>query len=139
MTDYNPATAAEWEDRVVELGPGRLLVAARDDLPDVTPAMVHWWFANMDRELYLRFHPVDHKEFAWVRGKEPGGYVGATHLTHQMYGGSEPLMRAEITFVPPAIDGAVSAEVRLEGADEVRTRFVHFPLARQFGTELRSA
>ena len=148
--------ADAWEDHVEELGPGRLRVCTKDDLHGVAPEMLDWWFAHMDRELYLAFHPVDHKEFAWVRGKEPERFVGATHLTHQQYGGEGPLMRAEITFVPPDeafdtetfaahdVGAVVCAEVNFIDEDgkvdpDVPVRFVHVAMRRNGGTELRSA
>jgi DAPG hydrolase PhiG domain len=86
----------------------------------------------------------------------PGAYVGATHLTHQRYGGEGPLMRAAITFLEPselfnaatlaehAIGATVCASVRLvdeagvEEPDEA-VRFAHVALAHAWGTELRSA
>jgi DAPG hydrolase-like protein len=147
-------TAETWEDGVTELSPQRLLLRARDDLPGVSPAMFAWFFAHLDRDLYLRFHPVDHEHFAWLRGKEPGRYVGATHLTHQRYGGTGPQMRAAITFREPAevLDVAalaaagamaVCATVRLVGEDgreqdDEGPRFAHVALPRDWGTELRS-
>jgi hypothetical protein len=142
------AAAETWEDGVTELAPGRLLLRARDDLPGVTPAMIDWFFAHLDRELYLRFHPTDHVHFAWLRGKQPGRYVGATHLTHQRYGGAGPLMRAAITFLEPErpaeADTVVCASVHLVDEDGVEqsaeaARFVHVALASREGTELRSA
>jgi hypothetical protein len=95
-------TAPSWRDEVEQLAPTEVRVAAVDELRGITPEMFEWWFANMDHDTYLRFHPHDHKAFAWTRGKEPGRYVGATHLTHHQYGGSGPVIRSEITFVEPA-------------------------------------
>lgn len=149
--DLDPLVSAEtWEDGVEEPDAATLVVRARDDLPGVTPAMLAWFFAHLDRDLYLRFHPVDHEDFAWLRGKRPGTHVGATHLTHQRYGGAGPLMRAAITFAePPGPLGepgavAICASVRFIGDDgaeaaEEAARFAHVALPRAWGTELRSA
>jgi hypothetical protein len=148
-------TAAQWSDGYERLSPGRLRVQTLDALEGVTPAMLDWWFAHMDREGYMAFHPLDHKEFAWVRGKEPGRYVGATHLTHQQYGGHGPLMRAEITFREPAqrfdlalaaahgVGFTLSAVIHLlddggRPAPDPAGYFVHVGIARDYGTELRS-
>lgn len=81
-------------------------------LGGVTPQMLDWWFSHMERDTYLAFHPVDHEDFAWLRGTEPDRHVGATHLTHQRYGGVGPLMRAEISFIAPEelLDTATFAE-----------------------------
>jgi DAPG hydrolase PhiG domain len=148
-------TATEWADAVEVISPRRLRVATLDELPGVTPAMLGWWFAHMDRAGYMSFHPIDHEEFAWVRGKQPGRFVGATHLTHQRYGGTGPLMRAEISFIPvtehldPAtfeqhgVGFALCAVIHLLDAEgrpepEEAGRFVHVGIARDYGTELRN-
>jgi hypothetical protein len=138
------AAAATWEDEVREPAPGAVELRARDDLEGVTPDMLVWFFGHLDRERYLRFHPTDHEDFAWVRGKRPGTHVGATHLTVQRYGGGDPVMRAEITFeAPPRLrDGgaeAICAVARAAGDGATIARFAHIALPRVWGTELRSA
>jgi DAPG hydrolase PhiG domain len=149
-------TASAWEDGYERLGPSRLFARAVDRLEGVTPEMIDWWFANMDRDLYLQFHPTDHKEFAWVDGKRPGFYVGATHLTHQLYDGQGPLMRAEISFIPPETifdvgtfaehDVGVVVCALIHFLDENDRRvprdpgnLVHVGVRRAYGTELRTA
>ena len=147
--------ALEWRDEVRVLDPGRIRVAAVDRLGGITPEMIDWWFSRMDEPTYFQFHPVDHKAFAWVRGKEPGHHVGATHLTHHCYGGCPPLLPTEISFMQPSsmvdtsafagrdVGAAICAVVhRLNGAghpepDEAG-RFVHLAFRRGYGTELRS-
>ncbi len=148
-------TALDWRDEVRVLGPDRIRVAAVDRLGGVTPEMIDWWFSRMDEPTYFRFHPVDHKAFAWVRGKEPGRHVGATHLTHHCYGGHPPLLPTEISFIPPGelldesafpahgVGAAICAVVhRLDDADQPcpaeAGRFVHLAIRRGYGTELRS-
>jgi hypothetical protein len=140
--------AVEWSDSVSVLGPGRVRVAALDRLGGVTPEMIDWWFGRMDDETYVRFHPVDHKKFAWVRGKEPGRHVGATHLTHHCYGGFPPLLPSEITFVPPPVPlsadcAIVCAVAHALDANErpiepAAGRFTHVAIRRGYGTEFRS-
>jgi hypothetical protein len=156
ISDANEVvTASRWVDEVELLSPRQLRVATLDELAGVTPAMLDWWFAHMDRAGYMSFHPVDHEEFAWVRGKEPDRYVGATHLTHQRYGGVGPLMRAEISFIPPeqhldpttferyGVGFGLCAVIHLlddDGRPEPQEagRFVHVGIARDYGTELRN-
>jgi len=152
---HQVVTAARWADEIEVISPSRLRVATLDELQGVTPEMLDWWFAHMDKPGYVEFHPVDHEEFAWVRGKEPGSYVGATHLTHQRYGGTGPLMRAEISFVDPrelfdpttleehgvgfalyAVFHLLDEEDRPEPAEA--GRFVHIGVRRTYGTELRN-
>jgi hypothetical protein len=149
------ASALEWRDEVQVLAPDRIRVAALDRLGGVSPEMLDWWFSRMDEQTYFRFHPVDHKAFAWVRGKEPGRHVGATHLTHHCYGGQPPLLPTEITFIPPGelldtsafaghgVGAAICAVVhRLDASDhpypEEAGRFMHIGIDRGYGTELRS-
>jgi hypothetical protein len=148
-------TAPTWSDGFETLSLDCLRVRTLDELAGVTPAMLDWWFAHMDRTGYMDFHPVDHEEFAWVRGKEPGRYVGATHLTHQRYGGTGPLMRAQITFLAPeqrfdaatlqahGVGFALSAVVHLLDDDgrpepDAAGHFVHIGIGRKYGTELRN-
>lgn len=148
-------SALEWHDEVRVLAPDRIRVAAVDRLGGITPEMIEWWFSRMDEPTYFRFHPVDHKAFAWVRGKEAGRHVGATHLTHHCYGGQPPLLPTEISFIPPAsmldtsafaardVGAAICATVHRVDAsgvpeDQEAGRFVHLALRRGYGTELRS-
>jgi hypothetical protein len=149
--------AAEWADEIEWLAgreTRRVRVAAVDRLGGVTPEMVDWWFGRMDEQTYLRFHPVDHAKFAWVRGKEPGRYVGATHLTYHCYGGPpSPVLRSHISFIPPEemldpglipqVGAAVCAVVHaLDEHDRPYPtetgRFVHIARRAGYGTELRS-
>jgi hypothetical protein len=148
-------TALDWRDEVTVLAADRIRVAAVDRLGGITPAMIDWWFSRMDEATYFQFHPVDHKAFAWVRGKQPGQHVGAVHLTHHCYGGQPPLLPTEIGFLPPdelldvgafaaiGVGAAVCAVVhRLNEAGQPEPaeagRFVHVAMDRGYGTELRS-
>jgi DAPG hydrolase PhiG domain len=147
--------AAAWQDEIEILAPDRIRVAALDRLGGVAPELIGWWFSRMDEETYYRFHPADHKAFAWTRGKQPGHYVGATHRAHHCYGGHPPLLRTEISFIPPQelldpaalahpdLGAVVCAVVHpLDERDrplaEEAGRFVHIALRRGYGTELRS-
>jgi hypothetical protein len=148
-------SAVDWQDEVRVLAPDRIRVAAVDRLGGIAPEMLDWWFSRMDEPTYFRFHPVDHKAFSWVRGKETGRHVGATHLTHHCYGGHAPLLPTEISFIPPQemldtsafaardVGAAICAVVhRLDPDDrpypEEAGRFLHLALRRGYGTELRS-
>ena len=148
-------SATTWRDDARRLDRHRLWVTVLDIMVGVTPEMIDWWFGRMDRELYLAFHPVDHKEFAWRRGKRPGSYIGATHLSAQRYGGEGRLMRAEISYIPPQqmfdpgalaasdVGAAVCAKLHLlddhdRPHPEESGRFAHVCLRRSYGTEVRS-
>jgi hypothetical protein len=147
--------AAHWSDGVERRGPADVRVRTVDHLHGISPEMFAWWFANMTAGTYHDFHPADHAAFAWTRGKRPGGYVGATHRTHHRYGGADPVLRSEITFVPPETMFPAGALARLDGGHalaavthaldehdvplaEESGRFVHVVLPREDGSELRA-
>jgi len=146
--------APVWSDGVRWRSGTDVRVSTLDALCGITPAMFGWWFAHMTAATYQDFHPHDHANFAWTRGKRPHEYVGATHRTHHRYGGTGPVMRSEITFVRPELmlparalarlgaGHALAAVVRPLDEDdvplpEVSGRFVHVALDRDYGSELR--
>lgn len=148
-------TSPEWTDGVDETSADSMRVRAVDHLDGLEPEMIEWWFSNMDAELYFQFHPCDHKKFAWTRGKQPASHVGATHLTYHQYGGSEQILRSEITFMPPSehfdtslfadhgVGMALFAVVHMVDENDVPEaeeagQFVHVAIKRDYGTELRS-
>ncbi len=147
-------TSADWLDDHRLLGESLVRVSTVDDLRGITPEMFSWWFAHMNEESYGRFHPCDHKDFAWTRGKRAGEYLGATHRTHHQYGGAGPLLRSEISFVDPTtlfsaealgrLGGGVALSAVVHMLDEENTpepdeagRFAHVVLPRTDGVELR--
>jgi len=75
-------------------------VSALTPMPNVTPEMVRWWFADymQTSEHYKRWHPTAHLWMDW-ENKTPGEYVGASHLVHEYIG--EDLAKLRIQFVPP--------------------------------------
>jgi hypothetical protein len=148
-------SASEWHDSVDVISDTEMRVTALDHLDGIEPAMIEWWFSNMDAELYFQFHPCDHKKFAWTRGKRPGTHVGATHLTYHQYGGGDKLLRSEISFQPVAehfdtslfdehgVGMALFAVVHFvdendQPAPEQSGSFVHVAIKRDYGTEFRS-
>lgn len=161
MTSQTPAvnaddviTSVQWSDDVAEVSSSLIQVSSLDHLPGITPEMFSWWFANMDKELYFKFHPHDHKDFAWTRGKRPNEYVGATHMTHHQYSGVGPIVRSEISFVEPAtmfsssaltsLDDGVALSADVHMLDELNVpsteqagRFAHVGIRRESGLELR--
>jgi hypothetical protein len=88
-------------------GDGAIVVAARTDLPDVTPAMIDWWFGwhSDSPERYKLWHPLAHVHAAWLAPPAPGSqgrarYVGATSIVDEYIGSA--LVRAAIGFLRPA-------------------------------------
>ena len=58
------------EDTLDVLSETQLRLHLVDRLQGVTPAMIEWWFGHMERDTYMKWHPRDHQEFAWVSGPD---------------------------------------------------------------------
>jgi len=80
---------------------GVFRVQAFTEMPNVTPAMVRWWFADYMRttEHYKRWHPKAHVWMDW-ENKYPCEIIGAPHLVHEYLG--EDLHKLRIQFVDPS-------------------------------------
>jgi len=104
------------EDGYALASDGTLLVAARTDLPGVTPAMIDWWFGwhSDSPERYKLWHPHAHVHAAWLSPPPAGSrgrarYVGSTSLVDEYIGGD--LIRASIRFVEPRSLGFTDASL----------------------------
>lgn len=67
------------------------------ELEGVTPNMLDWFWANMDKCFYL-WHPTEHEEFYWEIKPEYDKVLGTIHVAPQVWGdGSriEPHIRFE--------------------------------------------
>jgi DAPG hydrolase PhiG domain len=100
---------------------GAMVVAARTDLPGVTPAMIDWWFGwhGDSPERYKLWHPLAHVHAAWLSPPAPGSqgrarYVGATSIVDEYIGSA--LLRAAMRFLPPA--GLGFTEASLDDAEQ---------------------
>ena len=60
--------AAAIENGFALAADGAMIVAARTDLPGVTPAMIDWWFGwhSDSPERYKLWHPLAHVHAAWL-------------------------------------------------------------------------
>jgi hypothetical protein len=99
--------AAALEDGFALTADGAMIVAARTDMPGVTPAMIDWWFGwhSDSPERYKLWHPLAHVHAVWLSPPPPGThgrarYVGHTSIVDEYIGGT--LIRAAIRFVEPA-------------------------------------
>ena len=94
------------EDGFALAADGAMHVAARTDMPGVTPEMIDWWFGwhSDSPERYKLWHPDAHVHAAW-RASPPAGtrgrarYVGHTSIVDEYIGSN--LIRAAIQFVQP--------------------------------------
>ncbi len=106
---------AELEDGYGLQDDGSLLVAVRTEMPDVTPAMVDWWFGwhSEEPQRYKLWHPRAHVHAQWdvedraLRGR--ARYLGRTSFIDE-YLGSQ-LSHLTIRFVPPAELGFDEAQL----------------------------
>jgi hypothetical protein len=94
------------EDGFALTAGGAIHVAARTDLPGVTPAMIDWWFGwhSDSPERYKLWHPKAHVHAAWLSPPPAGTrgrarYVGYTSIVDEYLGSN--LIRASIAFVEP--------------------------------------
>jgi DAPG hydrolase PhiG domain len=129
-------TAPVLEDGFALTADGAMLVAARTDMPGVTPAMIDWWFGwhSDSPERYKLWHPQAHVHAAWLSPPSAGTrgrsrYIGYTSVVDEYIGSN--LLRAAIRFVVPATLGFTDPS--LDDPDEAtivcaRTGLGDFPV-----------
>jgi hypothetical protein len=113
-----------------------MLVAARTDMPGVTPPMIDWWFGwhSDSPERYKLWHPQAHVHAVWLAPPAAGArgrarYIGHTSVVDEYIGSN--LIRAAIRFVVPATLGFTDSSLDdPEKATIVcaRTGFGDFPI-----------
>jgi DAPG hydrolase PhiG domain len=128
--------AAVVEDGFALTADGAMLVAARTDMPGVTPPMIDWWFGwhSDSPERYKLWHPHAHVHAVWLAPPAAGTrgrarYVGHTSVVDEYIGSN--LIRAAIRFVVPATLGFTDSSLDdPEKATIVcaRTGFGDFPI-----------
>jgi DAPG hydrolase PhiG domain len=84
-------------------------VACLTKMPNVTPAMWHWWFGwhGCQANRYKLWHPKAHKDAHWQDGRDDVAYIGRTSQIEEYIGRS--LEKANIRFLSP-IELGFSAE-----------------------------
>lgn len=118
---------------------GCLHVAIRTDLPDVTPAMIDWWFGwhSAEPQRYKLWHPRAHVYAAWqdVETQELAAqkgrprYVGRVSFVDEYLGST--LTHAAIGFVPPktlGFDEALLADAQKHTVIAARVSLAETPL-----------
>lgn len=122
-------------------------VQAHTEMPNVTPDMVRWWFADylQTTDHYKRWHPKDHVWLAWDN-KRPHHVIDAACLVHEYVG--KELFKIRIQFIEPAeiLDGVkpkagqyiIAAKVgELNRPMNIAT-MCHIVNATETGSEMRS-
>ena len=134
---------------------GGMRVALRTPMPDVSPAMVDWWFGwhSCSPERYKLWHPRAHVHAEWLRQPPPGSegrarYVGHTSIVDEYVGGE--LGRFAVQIMAPEALGFDAARLGEDVATAVCARagltqlpidagyLVHEVLAVPGGSEMRS-
>lgn len=132
---------------------GKVLVVCNTDFPDVTPAMIDWWFGwhLPFSERYRLWHPTAHvaarvKEDRSALADHRARYIGNESQVDEYIG--KQLKHLAITFVPPALAGFTTLEqqgataicavtsdrwLRAEGG-----RLCHLVLPNGSGCQMRS-
>lgn len=139
---------SDYETGVKRLPNGVYEVRALTPMPDVTPEMVLWWFADymQTSEHYIRWHPKAHLWMDW-ENKRPSEIVGASHLVHEYIG--PDLQKLRIQFVDPQEilgsnvsipDGMVvlCARAGLLEYPIYAANLCHVIRETEYGTEMRS-
>ncbi len=60
-------------------------------LPGVTPEMLDWFWANMEKGYYL-WAPGSHKRFSWVRSPAEYGFLNSAHMISETVAPGVPVL-----------------------------------------------
>jgi hypothetical protein len=135
-------------ETVVEpLGDGRLELRIRHDiLKGVTPAMLDWWFRNLEGPMehlgqtyprYLVWHPIDHIHYDLAR-RAPDGTAGPGSQFHivEALGANLDYLVDAAADVLRADDTGHTLSVRRSGTEVIRIEHTFTPVPQ--GTLFRS-
>jgi hypothetical protein len=116
------------ETGVKTLDEGRLELAIRHDiLKGVTPAMLGWWFRNIEGTMehmgqsyprYLIWHPIDHIHYEVVQ-RAPDGTAGPGARFHivEAFGGNPDYLVDGLADVPKNDNTGITLSVRKFGVE----------------------
>lgn len=119
------------ETGVTTLDDGRLELRIRHDVvKGVTPAMLGWWFRNIEGTIehkgrtyprYLVWHPVDHIHYAVAR-RAPDGTAGPGARFHMVeaFGGDPAYLIEGLADVPKNDESGITLSVRKFGTEVLR-------------------
>jgi hypothetical protein len=69
----------------------RIVVDFQHELRGVSPEMIDWFWANMEKAYFL-WAPGDHKWFEWVKSPGEVGFVGSSHCAAEQTFPGGPVM-----------------------------------------------
>lgn len=115
---------------------GSLHMAVLTEMPNVTPAMVDWWFGwhSEEPQRYKLWHPQAHVFVQWGSEAKAANtarerYVGRTSLVDEYLGGE--LGQYNITFLPPSALGIAESKLVDDSQNTVicaRVGFAFYPI-----------
>ena len=127
------------ETGVKTLDDGRLELTIRHDiLKGVTPAMLGWWFRNIEGTMeymgqtyprYLVWHPIDHIHYQVAR-RSPDGTAGpgARFFMVEAFGGNPDYLVKGVADVPKNDDTGITLSVRKFGVEVMRLEHTFTPV-----------
>jgi hypothetical protein len=127
------------EAGVKTLADGRLELTIRHDtLKGVTPAMLGWWFRNIEGTMehmgqtyprYLVWHPIDHIHYAVVR-RAPDGTAGPGACFHivEAFGANPDYLIDSLADIPKNDDTGATLSVRKFGMEVMRLEHTFTPV-----------
>jgi hypothetical protein len=128
------------ETAMKTLDDGRLELTIRHDVvKGVTPAMLGWWFRNIEGSMehmgqtyprYLIWHPIDHIHYAVAR-RAPDGTAGpgARFRIVEALGANPDFLVNSVADIPRNDDGGVTLSVRRFGLEVMRLEHTFAPVA----------
>ena len=117
-------------------------VVVDQELHDITPVMLDWWFVNAEKG-YPLWEPNEHKSFRWDVPPGRDTYVGAIAIVDESIGGGDVHhLRMEIVDLSlspiPVIYEHAALSSALGPNNERTTYLLHQYEATSYGTRLRS-
>jgi hypothetical protein len=130
-----------------KLADGRLELTIRHDvLKGVTPAMIGWWFRNIEGTMeyagstyprYHVWHPIDHIHYELAQPAADGtGGPGARFMIVEAFGANPDFLINSVADVPRNDDGGITLSVRKFGLEVMRLE--HTFAATPAGTRYES-
>jgi len=109
-----------------------------DVLKGVTPAMLAWWFQNIEGTMehmgqiyprYLLWHPIDHIHYELAR-RSPDGTAGAGARFHivEAFGGNPDYLVNSVADVPKNDDAGITLSVRKLGMEVMHLEHTFTPV-----------
>jgi hypothetical protein len=135
--EMKPLESAETEMKTLD--DGRLELTIRHDiLKGVTPAMLGWWFRNIEGSMqhmgqtyprYLIWHPIDHIHYQVARPAPDGtAGPGARFFMVEAFGGNPDYLIIGLADVPKNDETGITLSVRKFGVEVMHLEHTFTPV-----------